>query len=59
MDLLFLIASAPVGTLSMPEAGSESYVGLAVALELAMNELAEKFPIFFAQGTAQSKKHKR
>ena len=50
VDVLFLIASAPVATGSLPEAGSESYVGLAIAMELAMNELSEKFPAFFAAG---------
>ena len=52
VDVLFLIASAPVATGSLPEAGSESYVGLAIAMELAMNELSEKFPEFF-RGTAR------
>ena len=50
VDVLFLIASAPVKTGSLPEAGSESYVGLAIAMELAMNELSERFPAFFAAG---------
>ena len=50
IDVLFVIASAPVKTGSLPEAGSESYVGLAIAMELAMNELSEKFPAFFAAG---------
>ena len=54
IDLLFLIASAPVATGSLPDAGSESYVGLALAMELAMNELAEKFPNFFVKGSRQS-----
>ena len=49
VDLLFLIANAPVKTGSMPEAGSASYVGLAVAMELAVNELSAKFPAFFAE----------
>ena len=56
VDVLFVIASAPVKTGSLPEAGSESYVGLAVAMELAMDELAEKFPSFFVQGTRSSNK---
>ena len=47
VDLLFLIASAPVATASLPEAGSGSYVGLALTMELAMNELVDKFPTFF------------
>ena len=54
VDIIFLIASAPVATGSMPEAGSESYVGLAIAMELAMNELAEKFPTFFGEGQRSS-----
>ena len=56
VDLLFVIAGAPVATASLPEAGSESYVGLAIAMELAMNELSEKFPSFFVQGTRSSNK---
>ena len=51
VDILFLIASAPVATGSLPVAGSESYVGLAIAMELAMNELSEKFPAFFGERT--------
>ena len=58
-DLLFVIAGAPVATASLPEAGSESYVGLAVAMELAMNELAEKFPDFFLKGTRPSNQRKK
>ena len=54
IDVLFLIASAPVATGSMPDAGSESYVGLSIAMELAMNELSEKFPAFFGEGIRQS-----
>ena len=54
VDLLFLIASAPVATASVPDAGSESYVGLAIAMELAMNELTEKFPAFFGKGKRES-----
>ena len=54
VDILFLIASAPVATGSLPEAGSESYVGLAIAMELAMNELSEKFPAFFGEGKRES-----
>ena len=56
VDILFLIASAPVATGSLPDAGSESYVGLAIAMELAMNELAEKFPAFFAAGKRGTKR---
>ena len=47
IDLLFVIANAPVKTASFPEAGPESYVGLAEAMELAVNELSEHFPTFF------------
>ena len=54
VDILFLIASAPVKTGSFPEAGSESYAGLAIAMELAMNELAQKFPTFFVKGARDS-----
>ena len=50
VDVLFVIASAPVKTGSLPEAGSESYVGLAIAMELAINELSERFPAFFTAG---------
>ena len=49
IDLLFLIANAPVKTAAFPEAGSESYVGLAEAMELATNELSEYFPAFFVE----------
>ena len=56
VDVLFVIASAPVKTGSLPEAGSESYVGLAIAMELAMNELAQKFPEFFAAGKRGTKR---
>ena len=54
IDLLFLIASAPVATGALPEAGSGSYVGLALSMELAMNELAKKFPSFFPANTKPS-----
>ena len=56
VDVLFLIASAPVATGSLPEAGSESYVGLAIAMELAMNELSENpdFSAFFGGATRPS-----
>lgn len=49
IDLLFLIANAPVSTVSMPEGGSEPYVGTAMTMELATEALAEKFPGFFVQ----------
>ena len=54
IDLLFLIANAPVKTASFPVGGSESYVGLAKAMELAMNELSEHFPAFFVEETDPS-----
>merc|ERR1712151_1060256 len=41
VDLLFIIANAPVKTGSMANAGSESYVGLASAMELTVYELSE------------------
>ena len=44
IDLLFLMSNAPVSTASFPEAGSESYVGLANAMELAVDELSTMFP---------------
>ena len=47
VDLLFLIASAPVSTISFPVSGSEAYVGTAVGIQLAMEELSKKFPSFF------------
>lgn len=47
IDLLFLIAGAPVSSISMPSSGSEPYVGAAVGMELAVEALAEKFPSFF------------
>ena len=51
VDILFVIASAPVATGSLPDAGSESYAGLAIAMELAMDELSERFPAFFRRTT--------
>ena len=48
------MANAPVKTASMPAAGAESYVGIAVAMELAMEELSRKFPSFFPNKTEQS-----
>ena len=58
IDVLFLIASAPVTTGALPESGSGSYVGLALTMELAMNELAEKFPAFFPGNTKPSNNRK-
>ena len=56
VDILFLIANAPVATASLPERGSQSYVGLATEMELAMQTLVEKFPIFFGeQGEEKSR----
>ena len=49
VDLLFLIASAPVPTGALPEAGSESYAGLAIAMQLAMKEMSKKSPSFFGK----------
>ena len=46
IDLLFLMANAPVATLSMPEAGSQSYVGMAMDMELAVEALLDMFPRF-------------
>ena len=37
-----------------PESGSGPYVGLALAMELAMNELSKKFPAFFAEAAKSS-----
>ena len=51
VDLLFLIASAPVPTAALPEGGSESYAGLSIGMQLAMEELSDTFPRFFGQGT--------
>ena len=47
IDLLFLMANAPVSTHSLPESGSESFVGLTKAMKLAMEELSRKFPEYF------------
>ena len=51
IDLLFLMANAPVSTVSLPGSGSAPYVGLATAMKLATEELARKFPGFFGQST--------
>ena len=59
VDLLFVIASAPVATGSLPDAGSESYAGLAIAMELAMNELSKKFPAFFGAKARPSNRWER
>ena len=49
MDLLFLMTSAPISTISDPESGSEGYLGMAVGTKLAMESLANMFPSFFAE----------
>lgn len=49
IDLLFLISNAPVSTVSEPESGSESYLGVAVGMQMAMKSLSEKFPSFFVE----------
>jgi len=51
IDLLFLMANAPVSTVSLPGSGSAPYVGLATAMKLATEELARRFPGFFGQPT--------
>ena len=56
VDLLFLMANAPVSTQSLPESGSEQYVGLAKAMELATKKLSERFPAFFV-GEEMSTNH--
>ena len=58
IDLLFLMANAPVSTLSLPESGSESYIGLAKVMELATKELSEKFPAFFGEDQQTTKQYK-
>ena len=55
IDLLFLMANAPVPTLSLPGSGSEAYVGLAIAMELATAELVRRFPGFFGESTQHCK----
>ena len=57
VDLLFLIASAPVKTGAFPEGGSESYAGLAIAMELAMGKLVDKFPAFFSEVVDPPREH--
>ena len=49
VDLLFVIASAPVSTLSSPVCGAHCYAGTALAMEHAMMELSDKFPRFFGE----------
>ena len=55
IDLLFLMANAPVSTLSLPGSGSEAYAGLANAMKLATEELVRRFPVFFGESTEQCK----
>ena len=55
IDLLFLMANAPVSTLSLPGSGSEAYAGLANAMKLATAELVRRFPGFFGESTEQYK----
>ena len=54
IDLLFVIANVPFGGLltSPNDGGSEAYVGIATAMELAMNEISTKFPAFFVGETS-------
>ena len=49
IDILFLIANAPVSTVSLPITGSQPYVGMAVAMQHATEALSKKFPSFFAE----------
>ena len=59
VDLLFLVASAPVKLMPFVGTGSESYAGLAIAMELAMNELSQTFPAFFVEESKPSNECKR
>ena len=54
IDLLFLMSNAPVATGSFPEAGSEPYVGLSTAMELAVAELSNIFPEILRPETKSS-----
>ena len=49
IDLLFVMANAPVKTASLPSAGAESYVGTTLAMKLVMEELSTNFSSFFPQ----------
>ena len=57
IDLVFLIANAPVSTASLPGDGSESYVGEAMIMELAMEELiseellSQELSVFFSESS--------
>ena len=57
IDLLFLMSNAPVSTASFPEAGSQSYVGLANSMELAMDELSTIFPEMLLGETKSSNRY--
>ena len=46
IDLLFLMANAPVSTLSLPKTGSESYIGLVKVMELATKDCTRIFRHF-------------
>ena len=59
VDLLFVIANAPVNTVSLPDSGSEAYAGLAAVMELAMYELINNFPVFFGQDKNTSNQSER
>lgn len=56
VNLLFVMANAPVETVSLPVSGSEAFAGLAANMELAMYELFQNFPAFFEQETKPSKR---
>ena len=51
------MSNAPVPTESFPEAGSQSYVGLANAMELAMDELSTIFPEMLQGETKSSNRY--
>ena len=55
IDLLFLMANAPVPTLSLPRSGSEAYAGLANVMKLATEELSKLFPGLFGESTQHCK----
>ena len=59
IDLLFLMANAPVATQSLPESGSEPYVGLTNAMKLAMEELSRKFPEYFNEEGRPTARYER
>ena len=51
------MSNAPVSTASFPDAGSEAYVGLANAMELAMDELSTIFPEMLLGDTKSSNRY--